>query len=293
MKKGFFYKLGKKILILLFNVFRKKKMTKFYFRFFLKYKPNLKNPKTFNEKLCWLKLYYFPYQDDVVRCADKYLVREYIEKAGFGEYLNELYGVWDDARQIDFDKLPERFVLKCTHGSTYNIICADKKSLDIKKTVRQLNKWLKEDYGKFFAETHYRKTKRRIICEKYLGGAMSNYKFFCFNGEPEFMYLSRGILAEGGIKTAHFDKNKQPAPFWRHEFPKLENAELPASFDDMQSMSAALSKAFPFVRMDWFDVDGKIYFSEMTFTPTAAYCRFVPREYDKTFGELLDIKGLT
>ena len=150
---------------------------------------NLDNPKTFNEKVQWLKLYW--QHPLVAKCADKYEVREFIQERNCDEILNPLYGVYDATSEIDWDKLPEKFVLKTTNGCGTNIICKDKGKLDKEEVFTKLNKWLKTDYSLRFAEIHYSKMTPRIICEKYIetedGLLPNDYKVFCFNGKPKFI----------------------------------------------------------------------------------------------------------
>ena len=265
--------------------------TRLLFRFAVKHRLDLQNPQMLSEKLCWMKLYYFPKDQLAIKCTDKYMVREHIESIGMSEYLNELLGVWDDARKIDFNVLPDQFVLKCTHGSGYNIIVEDNSKLDIKKTRRQLNKWLRENYGDINAEPHYdslRKTAR-IICEKFLMSEIVDYKFFCFHGKFEFGML---ILHEKGLKQfITFDKEGSLAPFTRADLAQT-NTEftMPDQFDEMRELSETLAANFPFVRVDWYCVDGKIYFGELTFVPTAGLMFFNPPKYDRILGDLLNIK---
>lgn len=253
---------------------------------------NLDNPKTFNEKLQWLKLYYWPQNEKAIQCADKFRVREFLSERGYGEYLNELYFDWESVGEIDWNKLPDQFVIKCNHGCGYNIICADKSKLDIEKAKKSIKKWMKQKFGHFLAEPHYDKIKPHIICEKFLGGNMVDYKFFCCNGKVEFMYIAEGFGEEGVKKISFFDKFGQEAPFKRSDYPAYDNVKKPQKFEEMKKMSEVLSKDFPFVRVDWFEVEGKIYFSELTFTPGSARIPFEPEIYDEKLGELLDISEL-
>lgn len=248
------------------------------------YIPNLKKPKTFNEMIQWYKLYYCPKSDLITKCADKYEVREYLESQGYGQYLNELYGVWDDVEDIAWDQLPNQFVLKCTHGCAYNIICKNKEELDFNKTKKKLKKWMKEDFGKFNLETHYSKIKPRIICEKFLGGNMVDYKFFCFDGKSQFMYISEGLDHDDTATIAFFDNKGNKAKFRRKDYRVNSNAVVPEEFDKLQQLSEELSKEFPFVRVDWFIVEGKVCFSEFTFAPCAGMMPFLPEEYDEIAG---------
>jgi len=267
----------------------RERYAKIIFKNQLKYRLNLKNPKTFAEKINWLKLNYFHTNELAIKCTDKYKVREYIESKGLGIYLNELIGHWDDARKIDFSKLPNKFIFKVTHGCGYNILVTDKTTLNIKKTVRQLNKWLREDYGMFVAEPHYTKLRGRgrIVCEKYLEGETLDYKFFIFNGEPKFMHVSKGCLEKLEVKHSYFDEFGNPAPFGRVGRPKIENFKMSYKFDQLKELSIKLAKDFPFVRVDWLLVDGEIYFSELTFTPGGGLIKFDPPEFNKVLGDCL------
>jgi len=265
---------------------------KIIFKNRLGYKPNLKDPQTYCEKINWLKLNYFPHDKLAIQCTDKYLVRKYIEDNGMGEYLNELYGQWDDARKIDFDALPDKFVLKVTHGCDTNIICDDKSKLDIKKTVKQLNKWLKEDYGVYVAEPHYSKLKGKgsVVAEKFLEGDFFDHKFFCYHGEPEYMaavYIDS--TKQNPNASIYYDKSGELSKFIKAGRDALAGYTLTPDFEKMKDLSAKLAKPFPFVRVDWMCVNGKIYFSEMTFTPVAGLSKFDPPEYDRILGGLLDI----
>jgi len=149
------YKLRRKLQIVAHKIFPNELMSKFYYRIVLYKKLNLRNPQTFNEKLQWYKLNYFPNNPLVVTCTDKYQVRNYVEKKGFGKHLTKLLGSWDDSNEIAWEELPKKFVLKCNHGCAYNILCSDKDSFDKKKATKQLNRWLKEDFGAFNIEIHY------------------------------------------------------------------------------------------------------------------------------------------
>ena len=252
-------------------------------------KLNLSNPRTFNEKLQWLKLYYYPYDQLAINCTDKYLVRDYIERKGLGQYLNEIYGVWDKTDEVNWDLLPDKFVLKCTHGCGYNILCEDKKLINSQDVMKRINGWLKEDFGAFNVEPHYSSLKGLIICEKFLGGDIIDYKYFCFNGKLVFMYIAQGFGKQVNERITFFDDNGHRTPYKRTDYPELEGASLPMEFERMKELSLILASDFPFVRVDWFEVDGVIYFSEMTFTPCGAMMKIDPPDYDKKLGELLDI----
>lgn len=259
----------------------------------MKYKLDLKNPKTFNEKIQWLKLYEWPHNDLVVLCSDKYRVREYLKKNGLHDYENELIGVYENVDEIKWNNLPEKFVLKCTHGCAYNIICTDKSSLDIKKAKKMLNKWLKEDFGKFNAEIHYSRIKPRIICEKYLGDNLQDYKFFCFNGKFKLLYIAIDSESETNReREAFFDENGNLLNLTNADYGLFSEAKLPDNFKELIKISEQLAKPFPFVRVDWYIKDGKTTFGELTFTPSGGMMRFNPSSFDKTFGDWIDITDL-
>lgn len=287
--KKIIYKIRRKIQVFTYNITSPEFVSKLYFRILLKYKLNLKKPKTFNEKLQWLKLYEWPNNELAIKCSDKYRVREYIKEKNMEKYLNDLYGVWDNADDIDFSQLPQQFVLKCNHGCGYNIICDDVNKIDIKVTKKLLNNWLKEKFGKFNAEPHYDKIEPKIICEKFLGGNITDYKFFCFNGKVEFMYIASGFGNGIEEQISFFDKNGNKAPYKRLDYPVKNDAELPNDFNEMKKLSEELSEDFPFVRVDWFEENGRIYFGELTFTPCGGLMKIEPLEYDLKWGELINI----
>ena len=258
-----------------------------------KKKLNLKSPQTFNEKLSWLKLNVFPKDSRVVRCADKVSVRDHIREQGHGEILTPLIGTWDSAKDINWDALPEQFVLKCNHGCGYNIVCTDKSALDKENAVAQLNKWLAEDFWKVTCEPHYRAIPRKILCEEYLGADLLNYKFFCFRGEPKFFYISQNV--DGDFRKALltcYNMDGTVADFWLANHQRFPVApEAPAQLAEMVELVKSLAGDFPFVRVDLFVVAGKIYFSELTFTPLSGMIPFAPGETDLCLGKNIDLSG--
>ena len=164
------YKIRRRGQIIAHHILPDETMAKLYSRVILKKKIDLKNPQTFNEKIQWLKIHDYPKNPLVIQGADKYAVRRYIQKKGLGNTLVPLIGAWERAEDIDWDKLPEKFVLKCNHGCAYNILCPDKKKFDKEAAIKQLNKWMKEDFGAYNIELHYSQIKPHMItCEEYLG----------------------------------------------------------------------------------------------------------------------------
>ena len=291
-KRSVFYHIRRKGQIVAHHLTTPEFMSKLYFRHVLGYGLNLKEPKTFNEKLQWLKLYHWAETPDAVRCADKYLVRKYIEEVGKGELLNELLFAWDSADEIIWDELPDQFVLKCNHGCGYNIICSDKRALDEKKTKKQLHKWMREDFAKFNEEPHYAKIPRKIICEKFLGGDIINYNIYCFNGKAVFFSVAGGLGDGVGEHLTYYNADGTMADFKNRSYPAVEG-KLSALLPEMIKTAEFLSKDFPMVRVDLFDVEGKLILSEMTFTPGGALIPFDPVEADRALGEKLDISHLT
>lgn len=268
-------------------------LSKIYYRLVLKQKLSFENPQTFNEKLQWMKLYYYPKNSKVVNGADKYAVREYIKEKGLTDLLTPLLGVWDNAKQIDWEVLPNQFVLKCNHGCAYNIVCTDKKSFDTVHATKQLNKWLKEDFGAFNLEIHYSEIKHhRIICEEFLGESITDYKFFCFNGEPKFYYVSEDLIHDRQARIGFFNIDGSKLPMKREEYADLNNVVRPMFFDSMIESAKILSRDFPFVRVDFFVTSERYYFAELTFTPGGCMMIFNPASYDLEWGKMLDITSI-
>lgn len=265
---------------------------KIMYRVKMKKKLNLKNPETFNEKINWLKIYDYPNNELVIRCADKYLVREYLKEKKLSKYLVKLIGDWDSPDDIDFEKLPNKFVLKCNHGCGYNVICSDKSKLNIDVTRQKLLKWMKEDFGVVSSEPHYSKVKKKIICEEFLEDEILDYKFFCFKGEPKFFYIAQNIEGDfHNMQADFFYADGSLADFSRTDHSHFEKKPIiPANLDEMLDISRKLSKNFDFVRVDLFNVSGKIYFSELTFTPCAGFMPLSPKEKDYEFGNMINIE---
>jgi len=289
-RDSFIYRLRRKIQTVAHKLFSDEFMSKLYYRIVLKKKLNLKNPTTFNEKLQWCKLYYFPKNPLVVQCADKYAVRDHIQKEGYESKLVPLLGVWEKTEEINWDALPNQFVLKCNHGCAYNIVCTDKDKLDKKATVKQLNEWMKEDFGAFNIEIHYSQIKqKRIICEQFLGNNLVDYKFFCFNGEPKYIYVSRDLIHDRQAQIGFFYLDGSKMPLKRDDYEDIPSVDLPPFYGEMVAMAQKLCKDFPFVRVDFFLANNTFYFAELTFTPGACMMPFNPEKYDAEWGELITL----
>ena len=257
---------------------------------------HLAHPRKYSEMLMWLKVH--GRLERYSKYADKYGVREIIAKQLGEDYSIPLLGVWDSADEVDFDKLPKKFVLKATHGCEYNIICKDKSKLDIEKTRLQLAKWLEEDFYMEEREPQYKDIKPRVVAEKYIedeSGQLRDYKFYCAKGEPKLIQFDTDRFT--GHKSELLDTNwvrleKVQCATFSSLGPKTPK---PKVLDKMLEVARILSRDFWFVRVDMYLVGDKIYFGELTFTPGDAMVTFDPPETgDAEFLKLLgfDLKKL-
>lgn len=261
--------------------------SKITYRVSWKKKLDLHDPKDFNQKIMWLKLKKYGNNPVVTQCVDKYGVREYVENHGCADTLNELIGVWDNIDDIPWDELPNKFALKLTHSCGSNLICKDKSNLNIEEAKKQLRKWYNEDYYLICAEIQYKNVPKRIICEKFIesfASAPTDYKFYCYYGKPEMVL----VVADRGEHTRkHFYDMD-----WNFISSRGETGELiekPNSFDEMINCCYKLASEFPFVRMDFYEVDGRAMFGEMTFTPAGGIGKSYSPEVYKKLGDLLDL----
>lgn len=286
------YKMRRKGQVLAHYILPDEVMSKLYSRVVLHKNVDLKNPRTFNEKIQWLKIHQYPRDPLVIQCADKLAVRDYVKGKGLEDRLVPLAGAWSKAEDIDWAELPQRFVLKCNHGCAYNIVCIDKDALDKDATVRQLNKWMREDFGAFNIELHYSQIKpHMIICEEFLGASITDYKFFCFNGEPKFIYVSNDLIHDRQAQIGFFYLDGSKMPLKREDYTDIPSIELPPFFDRMVADAKVLCKDFDFVRVDFFLADDTYYFAELTFTPSGGMMPFNPDKYDLEWGKMLNING--
>lgn len=262
---------------------------KIKYRFHMGKKLNLDNPKTYNEKLQWLKLYdrNVVYTDLV----DKYKVRNYISKFIGEEYLIPLLGVYDSFEEINFEKLPNDFVLKPNHTSGNIYICKDKSKIDYLELKKEVNRWLKRNYYWIHREWPYKNIKPKIICEKYMvdesGTELKDYKIFCFNGEPKVLFIVTG--REFDMSFDFYDMEFNHLPFWNRYRNGVKEIIKPKGFDEMVRLASELSKDIPHVRVDFYDINGKVYFGELTLYHASGYAEFHPEKYDEVFGEWLKL----
>lgn len=263
---------------------------KVLFRLKMGYKLDLDNPQTFSEKLQWLKLY--NRKPEYTTMVDKAAVKEYVAKIIGEEYIIPTLGVWDRFEDIDFDSLPNQFVLKTTHGggNTGVVICKDKSSFDMASAKAKLNKSLRSCIYRRYKEWPYKNVKHRIIAEEYITdstGELNDYKFFCFNGEPKVMFIASERLT--GVKFDYFDMNFNHLPFEQGGPSSKKQHTRPKNMDKMVDISTKLSTDIPHVRVDLYDVDGKVYFGELTFFDSSGYAKFEPEEWDYKFGEWIEL----
>ena len=252
--------------------------------------PRLDKPVTYNEKIHWLKLHYR--QPRLAPLIDKYEVKTLVAKLIGSKHVVPTLGVWDSAADIDFDSLPDEFVLKCTHDSGSAIIVRDKNALDIRATRRLIGKALRRDFYFTHREYLYHLIKPRVIAEPFLndGGRETpvDYKFYCFDGQVKMIMVERNRHTGGNI--TFYDPLFNPLPFTRTNHPPEAGAtNPPAHLTMMTDMACKLSVGFPHVRVDFYHINGKVYFGELTFTPAGGCGRFEPEEWDTTIGTWLQL----
>ena len=262
------------------------------YRYITGHKLNLKNPTRYTEKLQYLRLFVYPKDPLVSKCAGRVGVRDYVKEKGYEDLLVPIYGVFDRFEDIPFDTLPKSFVIKTTHSSQWNMLVRDKSTLDLAAAKKMFDRWLKKDYGKYTVEPHYSPIKPQIIVEQFLGDGVTlptEYKIHVFNGKAKNLYVVTGR----GIDIRYTQLYIDWTPFDGSQFNGWKKADItperPKDFDRMVEIAEDLCAPFPFVRCDMYEVDGKIYFSEMTFTPAKGTLILDDDKTDFVMGEWLDI----
>ncbi|MGM9876377.1 MAG: ATP-grasp fold amidoligase family protein [Bacilli bacterium] len=264
---------------------------KWRFKLIMGYKLDLDNPQTFNEKLQWLKLY--DRDPKYTQMVDKYEVRKYIKEKIGEEYLIPLLGVYDKFEDIDFDKLPNQFVIKCNHDSGGLVICKDKSKLDIESARRKINSSLKRNYYYSGREWPYKNVKPKIIIEKYMEDNIDkeliDYKLYAFNGRVDYVMVCFDRF-NGGTKFIYFDREWNIQKDFSNDGIKYgDNISLrkPKNLDKMFNFASILSKRIPFVRVDFYEVNGKLYFGELTFYPSSGFDDTRPEKISKYLNKIL------
>ena len=254
---------------------------------------DLDNPKTFNEKLQWLKLY--DRKPEYTKMVDKYEAKKYVSEQIGEEYIIPTLGVWDSFDEIDFDSLPNQFVLKCTHDSGSLVICRDKEKLNKAVAKNKLESRLKKEFFHSSREWPYKDVKPRIMAEIFMEDpsqpeGLRDNKFYCFNGEPKFLYISEGLENHSTAKISFLNIDWTIAPFGRSDYkPFDELPPKPETFERMISFARKLSRNIPFVRVDLYEINGKVYFSELTFFPCGGFMPFNPPEWDEKLGSYIQL----
>ena len=252
---------------------------------------NLTAPVNYTEKLQWLKLY--DHRPEYTTMVDKYEVKKYVADRIGERYVIPLLGVWDRADEIDFDALPDRFVLKTTHDSGALVICKDKSRLDIEAAKKRLTHFLGRRYYDCNREWPYKNVKPRIIAEQYMEDStykeLRDYKFFTFGGVPKVLYIAQGRGRGEPTVADFFDMDFNHLPFTIDHDMAAVPPEKPVCFEEMKQLAAILSEGTPQLRVDFYEVDGKVYFGEMTFFHCSGMEAFHPEEWDKIFGDWVEL----
>lgn len=245
---------------------------------------NLKDPKTLSEKLQWLKLFYR--DDRLPICSDKFEVHNYLESIGYGYLGNKVIGVYENAKDIDYNSLPNKFVAKATHGSGWNLIVKNKNDINWNDSVKLMNSWLKLNLFAFGREWNYKDIKPRIVVEEFINHEpLNDYKFMCYNGEPLYMQLNNDFNGKHYVDFYDLKTWEHiPATYSDYKFSE-RTIEKPEQFDKMMELARELSKPFPFVRVDFYSFDDTILLGELTFFPAGGLRPFLPRGYG--FNELM------
>jgi len=258
--------------------------------------PDLHFPQTFNEKIQWLKLY-GERNSAFTNLVDKLSVREFVGNRIGEKYLTNLLGVYDDVRQINYEKLPDKFVLRLNHGSGWNIICKDKQELNWIRAQEKLERWINSNYYDISKEWVYRDIKPKILCESFLSNDLDyygdesigllDYKFFCFDQEPQFVQVD--IDRYSDHKRNFYDLNWVKQPFTTAHSQYAGHIPQPQNFEEMKRVVKELCPKYPFARVDLYNLQGKIYFGEITFFQEGGHGAFFPDEYDVELGKLIKL----
>lgn len=262
---------------------------KIQYKMRLKQKLDLKNPKTFNQKLQWLKIN--DRNPKYTKMVDKYEVRNYIKDKIGEEYLIPLIGVFDKFDDINFDKLPNQFVMKCTHDSGGVIICRDKEKLNKEEAKNKINKCLKRNYYYVGREWPYKNVKPRIVIEKYMSNEsqseLNDYKLMCFNGKVRCSFVCSN--RNTNLNVDFYDIDWKKMPFERHYKNSQKIIEKPNKYEEMIKLAEKLSENITFVRVDFYEINNKIYFGKLTFYPGNGTEEFTPEKYDLILGDMIKL----
>ncbi len=264
----------------------------YQYKYITHHKLDWKGLSRYTEKLQYLRLYVYPKDKLVSKCAGRVGVREYVKEMGYEDLLIKTYGVYDKFEDIDFDKLPNSFAMKCSHGCAMNYICYGKSKINYEELKKKFNKWLKTNYGKKTVELHYAPIKPQIIIEELMlenGKLPTEYKIHVFNGVAKNLY----VVTSRGVDIRYNNYYIDWTPFDGSQFNGWKKTDYPlkkpSNFDEMVVIAEKLADKFPFVRVDLYNINGKIYFSEMTFTPAKGTLILDDDKCDFEMGKWLDI----
>ena len=259
-------------------------------------KLNYRHPKDISEKVMWLTRYD---RDPLkTRCADKYLVRDYVASKGLEDILIPMIGVWDHASDIDFASLPDKFVLKCNHGSGWNVICTDKSALDIEEARAKVDMWLGMKYGVDMQEIQYFDIPPKIIGEEFmpfLGGDVVDYKFHCSRGKVHscFVAYDRSTVDPHQVCYDHYDIDWNRTDDIKEKFrPNRRLLPKPQRYEDMLKIASKLSEDFPYVRVDLYNCGDKVFFGELTFTPFSGILSYYKQPMLDELGRFVSLEGI-
>ena len=260
-------------------------------RVYCGYWPNWNNPQTYHEKLNWLKLY--NRKPEYTTMVDKYAVKDFVAKQIGQDYVIPTIGVWDRPEDIEWEKLPDKFVLKTTHGGGNSgvVICRDKRSFKKEDAILKLNRSLEQDIYRSLREWPYKDVPRRILAEKYIEGDnhdLPDYKFFCFNGEVKALFIGTE-RSSGDVKFDYYDDQFNHLNLVQKHPMSGKKQQKPKNFEEMKRVACVLSQGIPHVRVDLYNVNGKIYFGELTFFHHGGVTPFHPQSWDFTFGSWIHL----
>lgn len=286
-----YYELLKKLSLILSD----KQFIELKYLYKFRKKLNLENPKTFNEKIQWRIIH--DRKNIYTQLADKYLVREYVKNKIGENYLIKILGVYKDPSEVEYDKLPNRFVMKCNHDAGSVIICLDKKKFDINKVNKKLNFFLKRNFYYFSREWHYKNIKPLIICEEFkpifekdrFGNELpEDYKLHCFNGEVKFLEVQFNRF-DGKRRINIYDPDWNLLEFKMGSKNVNYYVEKPIQLEEMKKLARILSREFDYCRVDFYISEEKVYFGEITFTPCSGFDKFQPKEWDYKIGQMWEL----
>ena len=265
---------------------------KWRYRLIFNKRLDIENPISFNEKLQWLKLYDRNFE--YTKMVDKYEAKKYVASIIGEKYIIPTIGIYDKFNDIDFEKLPKQFVIKCTHDSGGLIICKDKDKFDKNAARKKINKSLKRNYYYSGREWPYKNVKPRIIVEKYMtdenSSSMKDYKFFCFNGVPKIMYLSEGLENHKTAAMSFFDMNFELVNCKRKDYKLLKyQPSKPRNFEKMKEFASLLSSGIPHLRVDFYEINGELFFGELTFYTNSGMIPFENEEWDLKMGKWVEL----